>query len=260
MNTTFICSLPLDTYSGCVLFETRLGPRLYWLGILVDSFSSPMEIPGSHVVDVKTTFFHIPPNLSFTNHPIINAVTCQNTRRHIPDDSHIHGIQTYFSIKIGLFLCWVEQIWASVIKLLHCVFRHITTYVLARYNYHIKMSTCDASRINISETWRERASNTMDLLRSYEDVKLKTDLSGTHAYTDPLWEAKLHQVSNTAKNSPTLYGSVVHFIILQTSFCQQTYVYRISECPKRNIGNSWGCISHYQRCITLIFIALISPT
>jgi hypothetical protein len=193
MYTTFTCSLPLDTYSGCVLFETRLGPRLYWLGILVDSFSSPMEIPGSHVVDVKTTFFHIPPNLLFTNRPIINAVTCQNTRRHIPNDSHIHGIQTQFSIKIGLFLCWIEQIWASVTKLLHYVCRQITNYVLARYNYCTKMSTCDASRINISETWRERASNTMDLLRSYEDMKLKTDLSGTHAYLDPLWEANHSQ-------------------------------------------------------------------
>ena len=151
MYTTSTCSLPLDTYSGDVLFETRLGPRLHLIGILVDSFSSPMEIPGQHVVDFKTTFFHIPPNLSFTSHPIINAVICQNTRRHIPDDSHFHGIQTQFSIKIRVFLYWIEQIWASVTTLFHYVRRHITTCVLARYSCHIKMSTCDESRTNISE-------------------------------------------------------------------------------------------------------------
>lgn len=69
------------------------------MGILVDSFSSPTEIPGSHVVGVRITLFQIPPNLSFTNHPIIDAVICQNKRRYIPDYSHFHGIQTLFSIK-----------------------------------------------------------------------------------------------------------------------------------------------------------------
>jgi hypothetical protein len=177
MYTAFTCSLPLDTYSRDVLFETRLGRRLYWLGIWVDSFSSPMEIPGSHVVDVKTTFFQIPPNLSFTSHSIISAVTCQNTRRHIPDDSHLHCIQTQFSIKIRVFLYWIEQMWASVTTLLHYVFRHITTYVLARYSYRIKMSTYVESHINISENWRDRASYTMDLVRSYEDINFKNDLT-----------------------------------------------------------------------------------
>jgi hypothetical protein len=132
-----------------------------------------MEIPGSQVVDVKTTFFQIPPNLSFTSHSIINAVICQNTRRHFPDDSHFHGIQKQFSVKIRVFLYWIEQIWASVTKVLHYVCRHITAYVLARYNCHIKMSTCDGSRINISETSRERASYTMDLVRSYENISLR---------------------------------------------------------------------------------------
>jgi hypothetical protein len=64
------------------------------MGVLVDSFSSPMEIPGSHIVDAKTTLFQILLNLSFTSYSITNAVICQKTWRHIPDDSHFHGIQT----------------------------------------------------------------------------------------------------------------------------------------------------------------------
>lgn len=105
----------------------------------------------------------------------------------------------------------------------------------------------------------------MDLVRSYEDNKrtrvhlFKINLSGTHAYTAPLWEAKLHQTSKATRTSPTLYGSVFQCRILQISFFQQTYVYRTSECPKRNVGNWGGCISHFPRCITLIFIALNSP-
>jgi hypothetical protein len=70
-----------------------------------------MEIPGLYVDDVKTTFFQIPPNLSFTNHPIIDAVMYQNARCHIPDDSHFYGIQTRGSIKVNgiSFLTWATM-------------------------------------------------------------------------------------------------------------------------------------------------------
>jgi len=161
-------------------------------------------------------------------------VICQNTRRHIPDDSHFHGIQTQFSIKIRVFLYWIEQIWASVTTLFHYVRRHITTCVLARYSCHIKMSTCDESRTNISEIWRERASNTIDLVRSYEDIKLKTYVS--------IRNARIHrpavrgETTTNFQNSQN-FSDVVRIclsvyniisLILPTKVCLQNIV-----CPKK---------------------------